>query len=262
MIDLHTHVLPGLDDGPATMEAALDLLEQIAAEGVATVVATPHVSESYPNTASTIREAVAAVRGELAERGIGIDLRPGAEVTIEAATTMPDEALRELCLGGGGWLLVESPLSPSAGDFDWSLEALRERGFQLVLAHPERCPAFQRQPQRILRHVAAGDLCSITAGAMAGRFGRTVARFTERLLREGLVHDVASDAHDLRGRPPGLLGGFAALEEVIPGIAANADWHTQEVPAAILEGRRPPAGPPHPAPPPAPRRRWWRPRRR
>jgi protein-tyrosine phosphatase len=255
MIDLHTHVLPGLDDGPATMEAALDLLEQIAAEGVATVVATPHVSESYPNTASTIREAVAAVRGELAERGIGIDLRPGAEVTIEAATTMPDEALRELGLGGGSWLLVESPLSPSAGDFDPLLASLRERGFSLVLAHPERSPAFQREPRRLLDLVAAGDLCSVTAGAMSGRFGRTARRFTIDLLREGFVHDVASDAHDLAGRPPGLLAGFAALESELPGIAAHARWHTEEVPAAILAGRRPPPGPAPPGPAP-PRRRW------
>jgi protein-tyrosine phosphatase len=225
------------------------------------VVATPHVSELYPNRADTIRAAVVEVCVGLAARGVVLDVLPGAEVTIEAAMALPDEELRKLCLAGGSWLLVESPLSPSAGDFDVGLATLRARGFQLILAHPERCPAFQRDPQRVMRNVAAGDLCSVTAGAMAGRFGRTVRHFTQQLLQQGMVHDVASDAHDLRGRPPGLLEGFAAMEATLPGVSENIAWHTQDVPAAIIAGRRPAPGLPIP-PSPEARRPWWRGRRR
>jgi protein-tyrosine phosphatase len=255
MIDLHAHVLPGIDDGPPDLDAALALLSAMAEGGVRTVVATPHVSELYPNGPEEIRAALATVRQAVTARGLEIEVLAGAEVTIEAACALPDEELRALCLAGGPSLLVESPLSPSAGDFDPLLASLRERGFSLVLAHPERSPAFQREPRRLLDLVAAGDLCSVTAGAMSGRFGRTARRFTIDLLREGFVHDVASDAHDLAGRPPGLLAGFAALESELPGIAAHARWHTEEVPAAILAGRRPPPGPAPPGPAP-PRRRW------
>lgn len=258
MIDLHAHVLPAVDDGPADLAGSLALLRAMASEGVRTVVATPHVSDEYPTTAEQMRTGVERLRHAAGAAGIDIEVLPGAEITIGRAAGMDDADLRELVLGGGeGRLLVESPLSASAGDFDWILAGLRARGFALVLAHPERCPAFQREPGRLAANVAAGDVCSITAGAMAGRFGSAVRRFTVRLLAEGLVHDVASDAHDLSGRPPGLLEGFDALERELPGIGAHATWHTREVPRAILAGTR------MPLPPPmlerrAPARRRWR----
>ncbi len=246
MIDLHAHVLPGIDDGPDDLDSAVALLAAMEAGGVRTVVATPHVSDAYPNTAETIGEAVAVVRPAAAAAGLSIEVLAGAEVTMERAAALGDDDLRALCLGGGPWLLVESPLSSWAADFDQILAGLRDRGFPLVLAHPERSPAFQRDPGRLLHHCAAGDLCSVTAGAMSGRFGRTVRRFTVRLLLDGLVHDVASDAHDLGGRPPGLVEGFAALADELTGLTDCVRWHTDEVPRAILAGTRPPPPPPHP----------------
>ena len=246
MIDLHTHVLPGIDDGPPDLDTALALLTRMAEEGVDVVVATPHVSEQYPTTAERIAEGVSELRNALADAGVPLEVLPGAEVALDRAVALGDDELDQLCLGEGRFLLVESPLASSAADFDWILDGLRERGFSLVLAHPERSPAFQRDPARLLRHVAAGDLCSITAGAMAGRFGTTVRRFTLRLLREGMIHDVASDAHDLVHRPPGLRIAFESFEQEAPGMLDRMGWHTLEVPEAILAGRRPPAQPPLP----------------
>ena len=253
MIDLHSHVLPGIDDGPADAEASSALLGAMAAAGMRRVIATPHVSEEYANTPETIAAAL-AVAAPLAAAA-GVELDTGAEVTIEQAAALDDESLSRLRLGGGPWLLVECPLSPAAADFDRALAGLRARGFRLVLAHPERSPALQRDPGRVLDYVVAGDLTAVTAGAMEGRFGRTARGMCVHLFLQGLVHAVTSDAHDLRGRPPGLLEGFAALEAELPGIAEHADWHTDGVPAAIL------AGTPLPPPPPvleraeAPRRR-------
>lgn len=250
MIDLHCHVLPGIDDGPETEEDALALLTAMAAEGVRTVVATPHVSERYPNRSEVIAERVETMRRALARAGLEIELLPGAEVAMEVVGSLPDEELQALRLGGTGRLLVESPLSSAASDFDWILADLRRRGFELVLAHPERSPAFQRDPRRLTQHVAAGDATSITASALSGRFGTTVTRFCVRLLRDGLAHDVASDAHDLHGRRPGLLGGLVDLEPRMPGLAEFIAWHTLEVPAALIAGGRlprPPAAPPEPA---------------
>jgi len=115
-----------------------------------------------------------------------------------------------------------------------------------VLAHPERSPLFQQEPERLARLVDAGLLCSLTAGSISGTFGSPVRRFSIELLREGLVHDLSSDAHDQRARPPGIGAALATAEDELPGISAQSEWLTELVPAAILAGEalppRPPAG--------------------
>ena len=128
-----------------------------------------------------------------------------------------------------------------------------------MLAHPERCPAFQQSPERVQRLVEQGFLCSITAGSIAGRFGGTVQRFTLELIARGWVHNISSDMHDTLRRPPGLLADIASVERELPGLAAQSGWYTQTAPAAILAGS--PLGEP-PDPPQRRRRRWWLPGRR
>jgi protein-tyrosine phosphatase len=120
------------------------------------------------------------------------------------------------------------------------------RGFRPILAHPERSPTFQSDPNRLARLVEAGVLCSITAGSMAGRFGRSVRAFTARLFHDGLVHDVASDAHDVTRRPPGALDAFSEAERDLRGIDDQRDWYLRDAPAAIVVGRELPARPPNP----------------
>src|SRR5206468_2448547 len=151
-----------------------------------------------------VADGVAAVNASLRENGIELEVLPGGEIAISRAADLDDNELRALGLGGGPWLLVESPLTPSAGNFDNALRHLQARGHRVVLAHPERCPAFIREPERLAALVHAGMLTSITAGALVGRFGGTVERYAHELVRDGLVHNVASDAHDTRRRPPGL----------------------------------------------------------
>ena len=114
---------------------------------------------------------------------------------------------------------------------------IASRGESIVLAHPERSPLFQQQPERLAALVDEGVLCSVTTGALRGDFGQLVRRFTIELLREGLVHDVASDAHDHLHRPPGLQGALEDVEAELPGIAAQREWLTNLAPAAILEGQ-------------------------
>lgn len=253
MIDLHTHVLPGVDDGPPTLDLAVELARAAASSGVKTIVATPHVSPRYRRTAADISAAVEVLRAALRSEGVDVAIVPGAEVDLITALELDDAELTALRLGGGPHLLVESPLSAGAGDFDPMLADVRRRGHQVVLAHPERCPAFQHAPERVERLVEQGFLCSITAGSIAGRFGRTVRSFTLDLLARGWVHNVSSDMHDLVRRPPGLLDDIASAERELPGLATQSDWYTQAVPAAILAGSslgRPPD-------PPQRRRRSW-----
>jgi protein-tyrosine phosphatase len=239
VIDLHCHVLPGIDDGPPSLEDALALARAAAEAGTKTIVATPHVSWDWPeNDAARIAAAVDAVNTELLAQGIDLEVRPGAEVAMTRAADLTEEELRALHLGGGPYLLVECPHSPAASGFEGLLSALAHAGHGIVLAHPERCPAFHRDRTTLERLVGNGMLSSITAGSLSGRFGRQVRTFAHEMLRDGLVHNVASDAHDLTRRPPGT-DAILAQE----GLGDGTDWLTRQVPLAVLDGGRVPPPP-------------------
>ncbi|MFI4978134.1 MAG: tyrosine-protein phosphatase [Solirubrobacterales bacterium] len=254
MIDLHCHVLPGIDDGPDSIEGSLALARAAAAAGTRTLVATPHVSYNYPNDAATIARLVDELNGRLAADAVTLEVRPGAEIAMTRLADIEPEELSRLGLGTGRWLLVEPPFTPVATGLDSVLLDLQRRGHRILLAHPERCHAFHRDPGMLAALVRSGVLTSITAGSLVGRFGGEVRRFALELMRDGLVHNVASDAHDHAQRPPGMA---AELQQA--GLAPLTDWLTREVPAAILNDRE---IPPRPAGAMADietrRRPWWR----
>jgi protein-tyrosine phosphatase len=258
MIDLHCHVLPGIDDGPATIEGSLALARAAAAAGTRVLLATPHVSWSYPaNDADTIAALVDELNARLEAEEIALEVRAGAELAITRLIEIAPAELARLSLGGSPWLLVEPPFAPTITGLDSILLDLQRQGHRILLAHPERCHAFHRDPQMLESLVRAGVLTSITAGSLVGRFGNQVRRFALSLARDGLIHNVASDAHDSVHRPPGTA---AELREA--GLEPLADWLTEQVPAAILAGRA--EIPPRPAvelPGIAPARRRWRRRR-
>ena len=240
MIDLHCHVLPGLDDGPASLEQALAMAAASAAAGTATIVATPHLDHVWRVRPELIAQRSGDLTGALRSHGIEVEIVAGAEIAISRLVDLSGQQLDEVRLGSGPYLLLECPLSPTAGDFDHILMRIHEREESIVLAHPERSPLFQQEPERLVRLVREGLLCSITTGSMRGDFGGLVRRFTLELLREGLVHNVASDAHDQLARPPGLADAFSSLQSELPGITGQREWLTSLVPAAILAGEPPP----------------------
>lgn len=236
MIDLHCHVLPGVDDGPRALTDALALARVAASAGTTTLVATPHINRHWPLDPLEVPARVAALQEQLDANGIALELRAGGEIAIPRLPELSSDELDALRLGGGPYVLLECPLEPATWDFDAVLLRLRERGESILLAHPERCPLFQREPERLARLVDAGLLCSITAGSMWGQFGELVRVFTAEILRAGLVHDVASDAHSSERRPPGIGQAFVQMESYLPGISEQAEWLTRLVPAAILSG--------------------------
>jgi protein-tyrosine phosphatase len=248
VIDLHSHILPAVDDGPRTLDGSLELARAAVADGTRTILATPHVNDDPRIGPELVAERLEQLRPALAEAEIPLEVLPGGEIAIWRLVDLDDAALRALALGGGPYVLVESPFSPVVGDFEPMVLDLHARGHRVLLAHPERCPAFQRDPARLERLADAGVLVQITAGSMVGAFGSTVRRFTAGLLRDGLAHVVASDAHDAVKRPPGLTAGFAALERELPGIGEQQPWLTEAVPRAILDGTPLPARPPLPKP--------------
>jgi protein-tyrosine phosphatase len=253
LIDLHSHVLSGIDDGPPTIEGSVELARAAAAAGTRRLVATPHVSWHYPNDAGTIAPLVAQLNERLAAEKVDLQVVAGAEIAMTRISSLEPAQLSSLGLGGGEWLLIEPPFTPVATGLDSIVFDLLHRGSRVVLAHPERCPALHRDPDLLRSLIGAGVLTSITAGSLVGRFGGVVRRFALELAREGLIHNVASDAHDTSRRPPSVT---AELERA--GLGPLAEWLTESVPGAILGGGE---IPPRPAGPgmEASRRAPWRP---
>src|SRR5215210_1844482 len=231
------------------MDGSLELARAAVAAGTRTILATPHVNDDATIDPARIAAGLEELRPALAAAEIPLEVLPGGEIAIWRLLDLDDDTLRAFALGGGPYLLVESPFSLVVGDFEPMVLDLHGRGHRVLLAHPERCPAFQRDPPRLERLVGAGALVQITAGSMTGAFGSTVRRFTAAILREGLAHVVASDAHDNVRRPPGLEAGFPSLERDLPGVGAQAPWLTEAVPRAILDGAPLPERPPLPEKP-------------
>ena len=212
------------------------------AAGTDTLVATPHVSWDWPqNTAATIAAALTVLRGELETRRLELRVLQGAEVALTRAFDLPDRELAALTLGGGPWLLVEAPHARGVSAVEHMLMALAQRGRRILLAHVERCPAFVDDADLLSRLVGQGMLASVTAGSLTGRFGRHARAAAKRFIASGLVHNVASDAHDCDARPPELL---RALET--EGLGVQASWLAEQVPQAILFGAALPPAPPWP----------------
>jgi protein-tyrosine phosphatase len=255
VIDLHSHVLPGIDDGPDSIDGSLELARVATADGTRTLLATPHVSWRYPNEGATIARLVDELNERLRAEQIALEVLAGAEIAMTRLADVEPDELSRLGLGGGQWLLVEPPFTPVLTGLDSILLDLQRRGHRILLAHPERCHAFHRDRELLESLVRSGVLTSVTAGSLVGQFGGEVRRFALGLARDGLIHNVASDAHDHVQRPPGIA---AELEQA--GLAPLADWLTREVPAAILSGGE---IPPRPAvdlsvSERSQRRAWWR----
>ncbi len=252
MIDLHAHVLPGIDDGPATIPEAVGVMAAAAAEGVTVLAATPHVRPDFP----AVRPAELAARtAELAATCTAPPtLVSGGEIDLAWAQDASDDDLAAASYGGRGHdLLIETPYGELPSGFEDLLFRITARGFRILLAHPERSPSLQSAPQRVRSLVEDGVLLQITAGALASPNRRSRSRRLAReLVREGVAHVIASDRHGLKFTRTNLREGVAAATT---DAGARAMWMATEAPAAIL------AGDPLP-PPPTPRARWRIPTRR
>lgn len=257
MIDLHCHILPGLDDGPADAETSLAMARAAQADGIQTIAATPHIRGDHPVSITELAGRRTALNDALSDAGIAVRVVGGGELALSRLPELDDQELAEICLGDGNYVLVEAPYTPVADLVEGGVFSLQARGFRPLLAHPERSPAFLGDRPRLAELVRRGVLCSVTAASLSGRFGRQVRHFACAMFREGLVHNVASDAHDPVRRAPGLSAGLEAIEQAVPGAGAQRDWLTREVPASILAGED---APPRPQPPDRRRRplgRWF-----
>jgi protein-tyrosine phosphatase len=239
VIDLHSHILPGLDDGTASLAEAVELARQAVAEGVTAMAATPHVRDDYPTSAEVVDRALVELRGALAAAEIPLELLSGGELDVHRLGDLDEPALYRFSLARGGrYVLVEFPYGGWPRALEGALSAVHASGLTALLAHPERNPEVQDRPERVGALVEAGVLVQLTAGSLCGRFGRRSQLAARRLLELGLVHVLASDAHRPGPGEPGLAAAAATLDDDL------AAYLTTEAPGAIA------AGEPVPSPPP------------
>src|SRR4051812_14359651 len=183
MIDLHTHVLPGIDDGPDDMVGSVAMAEVAAAAGTRTLVATPHVRDDHPRVKiERIQEDAATVNRVVRDYGIEVFVVPGAEMSLASAVVLTDEQLDLATLGGNGRdLLVETPYERLPAIFEDLLTSVVERGYRVTLAHPELNSSFQAEPERLERLVAAGTvLVQLTAASFTRKRRSRSRAFAER----------------------------------------------------------------------------------
>ena len=213
-VDVHCHVLPGLDDGPATIGDALELCRMLVEDGVTAVVATPHQLGRYDraNFAYTIREAVAALQARLDEEHVPLKVTPGADVRMdERITTMLDADEIVTLADRRRHLLLELPHDTYIDPLPL-IGLLGSRGISSVISHPERHEHVSRHPRLVVPWLAAGAMLQVTAGSLLGDFGSRAEQSAWDLLSGGQVRIVATDAHDTRRRPPRFSPAIDAIE--------------------------------------------------
>jgi len=249
MIDLHNHLLPGLDDGPADLAGSLEMARAAVAVGITTMACTPHVAGKYPNRAREIRPAVDALRAELAHAEIPLDIVSGAEISTDVIDDLDDVELRLLSLNDSGWLLVEAPFAGWPQRVPNLIGELEIRGFRVLFAHPERAEAIQHNPDRLRDLVGRGALVQSNASSILGDHGRPVTQTVQSLLRNGLIHILASDAHSATWRPPGVAEALTLAARTLGVWPEDLDWMVDAGPRQILDGGpvRPPRFVAHPA---------------
>jgi protein-tyrosine phosphatase len=212
--DLHFHILPGVDDGPADLDESLKLARSAVAEGTTTVVATPHVRFDLGTTdAAEILARVERLRREIFAEAIPLELRCGGELGHDVIAHLNDRELATLAQGPSEnrWVLVEAPFHGIGPDFHDATAELRARRFGVLIAHPERSADAVLDGAAGLRHeIDAGSLAQVNALSITGGHGEDARVAAWRLIAGGLIDVVASDAHGPT-RPPSLRAAGAAL---------------------------------------------------
>jgi protein-tyrosine phosphatase len=209
--DIHFHLLPGLDDGPATMEETVELARAALRDGTAIVVATPHVRHDFVTDPRDLPERVQEVRERLARERIELELHCGGELGHELVGRLEQRDLDTIAVGppGARWILLEPPGQGPGEELHEAADELRSRGFGVVLAHPERSVALMADDASGLRReLEQGSLLQVNAWSLAGGHGASAERMAIWLVGSGAVTALASDAHNVSVRGPELSVGL------------------------------------------------------
>jgi protein-tyrosine phosphatase len=240
VVDLHTHVLPGIDDGARDLAEAVEIVRTMADDGTRIVAATPHVRDDYPTTPDQMEGALRLLQAAVDKAGIEIELRGGGEIAVSALGDLDAATLARFGLGGNPQLLLlEMPYYGWPLSLSHHCERLLRNDIVPVLAHPERNTVVAAHTRELAQLVRSGMVVQLTAAAVDGRLGRSAASSARLLVDLELAHMISSDAHS-----PGLReAGLSAAAAAVGGDLGH--WLTSAAPAALLAGaplpRRPDA---------------------
>ena len=223
-VEIHFHLLPGVDDGPATMEETLALARAAELDGSRVLVATPHVRGDFVTDVDMLPPLVEAVRERVRSAGIGIEIHCGAELGHDMVGRLTQSDLECIALGppGARWLLVETPFVGIDDGVHAALDELYDRGFAVVLAHPERSAGLLGEREAALsRERDRGTLLQVNALSLLGRHEPGTREVATRLVLDGRADVIASDAHSLVREPALTPAVAAAVAAGAPPAAAR-----------------------------------------
>ena len=210
MVDLHHHLLPGLDDGSPDLETSVAMAQAAVADGITHVACTPHASNRYVFEPELVAQKLAELRQALAAESIALVLAPACDFhmsydNVQDALAHP----RRYTVNGGDYLMIEladHAISPHMGE---TLHELRVAGMTPILTHPERNPTLQRDPERLAAWMRNGLLTQVTCASVLGDMGKAAEKMAHKLLTDRWVHFLATDAHNLTSRPPHMAAARA-----------------------------------------------------
>lgn len=232
MIDIHTHILPGIDDGAKSLAESLEILRELVKQGVSDVIATPHIiTGTYDNTKEIITNKIELLRDEIKSNGIPIKIYSGSELYIEP-NIIENIKKNNLTLANSKYILFETALQRFPNNYEDVIWDFLNEGYKPIIAHAERFMPFINYPNRLIRILNRGVYLQINAGSLFGFHGEQIKEFVHWLLERGCVHFVASDSHGINNRPIPMSRAYEYLAETFNKNLA--DLLMQENPNSVI----------------------------
>lgn len=241
MIDMHTHLLFGVDDGPGTIEETLALVKKAQVEGITDMICTSHTGHpQYDVQRNEVLSQTSLLRDVIREAGLDVQLHPGQEIRLTEDIIERLDNNELLTLANSRYLLLELPSQTIPTYTVNIIQSMLEREIIPIIAHPERNRAIAEKPERLERLVRHGAAAQITSGSLFGHFGRNIQKLSLKLVEANLVHAYGSDVHNLKTRPFHFEKGLDVLERKrlytsVDLLLANNERILRNEPLFLLE---------------------------
>jgi protein-tyrosine phosphatase len=235
MVDLHCHILPGIDDGAQNLSESMMMAKQAVEEGITTIVATPHYHKTvYENTKPTILTKTNELNEALKNQGINLRILPGQEPRIDGDLLVDLEESKAITLAGSTYLFIEFPSAHVPRYTEKLLFDLQQLGYTPIIVHPERNQEIIEHPEMLYHFVNNGALTQVTAASICGDFGKKIKGFSLQLVEYNLTHFIASDAHNTTSRRFRLQEAF---NQVLLKFGTDYEYMFKENAELLIDGK-------------------------